>query len=178
MPNKFDTWTWIGVPVTPGSSQPQLPTGQPAGRIKKLQPNGYISVRTLFNDVCTIHEMYVAICTRYISYTNLPYTCLYTVCTCLYDSKYVCKCINMYIHVWTMYIHVYSPNCTYHVRTMYIHVYDYWVLYIPCTYMYIHFMICTYMFKHGTYYSIVYSTYVHGINMYVHVYTRWVGFQM
>ena len=41
-------------------------------------------------------------------------------------------------------------------------------------------MICTCMFqvKHGTYYSIVYSTYVHGINMYVHVYTRWVGFQM
>ena len=39
-------------------------------------------------------------------------------------------------------------------------------------------MICTYMFKHGTYYSIVYSTYVHGINMYVLVYTRWVGFQM
>ncbi len=30
----------------------------------------------------------------------------------------------------------------------------------------------------GTYYSIVYSTYVHSINMYVHVYTRWVGFQM
>ncbi len=39
-------------------------------------------------------------------------------------------------------------------------------------------MICTYMFKRGTYYIIVYSTYVHSINMYVHVYTRWVGFQM
>ncbi len=104
--------------------QPAPAAYRPACRTnQKLQPNGYISVRTMFNDVCTIHEMYVAICTRYISYTNLAYTCLYTVCTCLYDSKRVCKCINMYIHVWTMYIHVYSPDCTYHVRTMYIHVY-------------------------------------------------------
>ncbi len=24
-----------------------------------------------------------------------------------------------------MYVHVYSPECTYHVRTMYIHLYDF-----------------------------------------------------
>ncbi len=125
MPIKFDAWSWIG--MMPGSSQPQLPTGQPAGQIKKLQQKGYISVRTLFNNICTIHEMYVAICTQNISYTNLAYTCLYIVCTCLFDSKRVCKCINMYMHVWTMYLHVYSPECTYHVRTMYIHVHN-------CTY--------------------------------------------
>ncbi len=60
-------WTWIG--ATPGSSQSQ-PTGQPAGQIKKLQPKGYNSVSTHFNYVCTFHEMYVAICTLNISYTN------------------------------------------------------------------------------------------------------------
>jgi hypothetical protein len=67
-------------------------------RIKKLQPKGYITVLTLFNDVCTIHEMYVAICTRNISYTNLAYTCC-TLYVHVYMTQNVCKCINMYIHV-------------------------------------------------------------------------------
>ena len=58
-------------------------------------------VRTQFNDVCTVHEiiMYVAICTRNINYTKLAYTGLYIVCTCLYDSKRVCTCLYMCIHV-------------------------------------------------------------------------------
>ncbi len=38
-------WTWIYVTQWPGCSKPQ-PTGQPARRIKKLQPKGCISVRT------------------------------------------------------------------------------------------------------------------------------------
>ena len=59
----------------------------------------YSSVRTQFNDVCTVHEMYVAICTRNIRYTKLAYTGLYIVCTCLYDSKHVHNTINRYIHV-------------------------------------------------------------------------------
>ncbi len=56
--------------MTPGSSQPQ-PTGQPAGRIKKQHPKGHINVRTRFNNVCTFHEMYVAICTLNMGYTTL-----------------------------------------------------------------------------------------------------------
>ncbi len=28
--------------------------------------------------------------------------------TCLYESKSIYTCIYMYIHVWTMYIHVYT----------------------------------------------------------------------
>ncbi len=117
--------------MTPGSSQSQ-PTGQPAWRIKTLQPKGYISVRTQFNNVCTFYEMCVAICTLNISYTNPWYTGLYIVCTCLYDSKRVYKCIYMYIHVWrlwTMYIHVYTSECTYHVRTMYRRVYTFAEMY-------------------------------------------------
>ena len=96
----------------------------------------YISVRTQFNDVCTVHEMYVAICTRNISCTKLAYTGLYIVCTCSYDSKRVYTCLywyihvwTMYIHVWTMYIHVYTFHCTYHVRTVYRRVYTFSELY-------------------------------------------------
>ena len=72
-----------------------------------------------------------------------------------------------------MYIHVCSLHCTYHVHTimMYIHVYDFSLLYIPCIYMYIHFVICIYMSQQCTYNSIVSSMYVHGSDMYVHVYT-------
>ena len=163
--------------MTPGSSQPQ-PTGQPAGRIKiaaskRIYPCTYPVQQCLYIswNVCSLlyteHELH-----------NTQYTGLYIVCTCLYDSKCVCTCINMYIHVWTMYVHVCSPECTYHVHTLYIHVYDFASLYVPCTYMYIHFMTCTYTSQRGMYYSIVWRVYVHGSDMYVHVYTRWVGFQM
>jgi hypothetical protein len=42
-----------------------MPTGDwpAAGRKKKLQPIGYINVRTLFSNVCTFHEVYIAVCT-------------------------------------------------------------------------------------------------------------------
>ncbi len=44
----------------------------------KLQLKGYNSVSTQFNNVCTIHEMYIAICTQNTSYTkNLEHTWLY-----------------------------------------------------------------------------------------------------
>ncbi len=164
--------------MTPCSSQSQ-PTGQPAWQIKKLQPKGYISVRTQFNDVCTFYEMYVADCTLNISYTNPWYTGLYIVCTCLYDSKRVYKCIYMYIHLWTMYIHVYTSECTYHVRTMYRRVYTFaemfkhvhtWI-YISC------FEKCIYNVCPQTYYSIVYTRYIHGTDMSVHVNARWSGFK-
>jgi hypothetical protein len=59
---------WIG--VTPGSSQ-SLPTGQQAGQNQKAETKRIISVLTQFNDVCTFHEMYVAICTLKISCTYL-----------------------------------------------------------------------------------------------------------
>ena len=90
----------------------------------------------------------------------------------------ICHTYTAAVHIHGIYMVYTGIYRLYTSSGFQMHVYDYWVLYIPCTYMYIHFMICTYMFKHGTYYSIVYSTYVHGINMYVHVYTRWVGFQM
>ena len=82
-------WTWLG--MTPGSSQSQ-PAGQPDWRIKKLHPKGYINVRTCFNNVCTFHEMYVAICTLNMSYTTLHIQG----CT-LYVHVYMIQ--NMYIIV-------------------------------------------------------------------------------
>ena len=126
--------------MTPGSIQSQ-PTGQPAWWIKKLQPKGYMytqfnSVRTLFNGVCTFYKMYVAFCTFDIRYKNPWYTGFYIVRTRLYDRKRVHKCINRYIHVWTMYVHVHTTTCMYHVHTMYIHVYTF-------TEMYIHWHVCT-----------------------------------
>ncbi len=69
--------------MTPSSSQ-SLHTDQPAGQIKKLKPIGCISVHTQFNDVCTFQVMYIAICTRYIS------------------------CTNLYVQVCTWYVHVYE----------------------------------------------------------------------
>ena len=86
----------------------------------------YTVHRCLYNSWNVCSHLYTEHCLH-----KHVYTCLYIVCTCLYDAKLVCKCINMYIHVWTMYIHVYSLHCTYHVHTMYIHVYDFSVLYIP-----------------------------------------------
>ena len=67
--------------------------------------------------------------TQYTSSTDL-----YIVCTCLYNSKHVQNCMNMYVHVWTMYIHVYTSECTYHVRTMYIRV---------CTFAEMYIRVCT-----------------------------------
>ncbi len=63
--------------MTPDGSSQFQPAGQPAWRIKKLHPKGYISVRTQFNSVCpkfngvcTFYKMCVAFCTLNISYTN------------------------------------------------------------------------------------------------------------
>ena len=69
----------------------------------------------------TAHQLYRTACTS-----------LYMVCTCLWNSKLVYNCINVYIHVWTMYIHVYT-----------------WIfmnVYIPCTYMFINIPKCMYVF--------------------------------
>ncbi len=58
--NTRDTW-----------QQPD-PAYRPASRANiKAEPKGYISVRTLFIDVCTFHEIYVAICTQNIRFTYL-----------------------------------------------------------------------------------------------------------
>ena len=79
--------------------------------------------------------------------------------------------INMYVHVWTMYVHA-SDNasvCTLlrHVYTnheMYIHVYTWYVQKWKIINMYIHgmYMVCTMR---------AINMYVHGSDMYVHVYT-------
>ena len=69
--------------VTPGSSQ-TLPTGQPAGQIKKLKPKEYISVHTQFNNVCTSQVINIAICTLHIS------------------------CTELHVQVCTWYVHVYE----------------------------------------------------------------------
>ena len=80
--------------------------------ISHLVHTGYVNVQQCLYiswNVCSLlyteHELH-----------NTQYTGLYIVCTCLYDSKRVCTCINMYIHVWTMYVHV-CPECTYYVHT-------------------------------------------------------------
>ncbi len=117
---------------------------RPASRAnKKTEPNRYISVHTLFNNVCTFHEIYVAICTQHISCIYLDIhvckqeigkrhwcTCMYMVCKWLHKSKNVYTYINMYMHVWTMYLQVYTSKCMY--------------MSIPCTYMFIYFQNCMY----------------------------------
>jgi hypothetical protein len=77
-----------------------------------------------------------------------------------------------------MYIHVYTLECTYHVRTMYIHVYTFQDMSVPCMYMFVFFNNGMYYVCQLTYDSTVHSLYVHGTDMYVHVYARWSGFQM
>jgi hypothetical protein len=62
----------------------QQPDSDPAYRQasranKKAGPKGYISVHTLFNNVCTLYVIYVAICTQNIS------------CTYVYIMIRVCK---------------------------------------------------------------------------------------
>jgi hypothetical protein len=64
--NRRDTW------------QQSDPAYRPASRAnKKAGPKGYISVCTLFNNVCTLYVMYVAICTQNI--------------ICTYVDIHVCK---------------------------------------------------------------------------------------
>jgi hypothetical protein len=117
--------------------------------------------------LCTDHELH-----------STQYAGCYIVLTCLYDSKRVHNSINMYIHVWTMYIKrlylgMYIP-CTYHVNTcIYIcrNVYT-------CMYMFRVFNICIYHVCKLLYYSIVHRLYIHGTDMSVHVYAMWSGFQM
>jgi hypothetical protein len=61
---KSCAWTWIGV-------TPIKVVCLNLNRwIKKLDPKGYINVRTRFSNVCTFHEMYVALCTLNMSYTT------------------------------------------------------------------------------------------------------------
>ncbi len=80
--------------------QQPVPAYRPACQAnKKAAAKGYISVCTQFNNVCTFHELYVDICTGNIYYTNLSFTGMYIVCTCLYDSKHVYTCIYMYRYV-------------------------------------------------------------------------------
>ena len=121
--------------------QQPVPAYRPASRANKkaAAKRIYSSVRTQFNDVCTVHEMHVAICTQNISNTKLEDTGLYIVCTCLYDSKRVYLWIYMYIHVWTMYTHVYTFDCAswYHVRTVYRRVYVF-----PELYKHVHTCLC------------------------------------
>ncbi len=77
-----------------------------------------------------------------------------------------------------MYIHVYTSECTYHVRTVYIHEYTFQDMSVPCMYMFVFFNNGMYYVCQLTYDSTVHSLYVHGTDMYVHVYARWSGFQM
>ncbi len=61
-------------------------------------------------------------------------------------------------------------------------------MYIPCTYIYRNVHTCMYMFMffniciyhvcQPLYTSIVYTLYIHGSDMSVHVYARWSGFQI
>ncbi len=49
---------------------------------------------------------------------------------------------------------------------------------VPCMYMFVFFNNGMYYVCQLTYDSIVHSLYVHGTDIYVHVYARWSGFQM
>ena len=91
----------------------------------------------------------------------------------------------MYIHVWTMYIHVYRSLCTYHcMYMMYIRVqvtvHSSWFanMYVHVWNMYMRFHFCTYHVCQLLSIGTVHSMYIHTWNMYVHVYTMWSGFQM
>ncbi len=74
----------------------------------------------------------------------------------------------------TMYIHVYTFECTYHVRTMYIHasVYTFIIdMSVPCMCMFLLFKNCMYHVCQLTYDSKVHGTYtIH--TWYRHVCTR------
>ncbi len=102
-----------------------------------------------------VHDMYMFIWvkTRIYLYKHV-HTRLNDVHTWLY--------LSMYIHVYTMYIHVYK------LTEMYIHVYKFPWMYVNVWTMY----------KTCMYYSIVHTRLIHASDMYVHVYARWVGFQM
>ncbi len=84
------------------------------------------------------------------------HTGLNNVHTCLYSDT------KMYVHVYTMYIHVHRFS------ELYIHVYTFHQMYVHVWTMYMMRM----------YYSIVHTHHIHSSDMYIHVYARWVGFQM
>ncbi len=68
---------------------------------------------------------------------------------------------------------MYIP-CTYNVYTcIYISANVY-----TCMYMFMIFNVCIYNVCKQLYHSTVHSLYIHGIDMSVHVYARWSGFQM
>ena len=82
--NRRDTWQQPG------------PAYRPASRAnQKAEPKGYISICTPFNNVCTFHEMYVALCTQNISCTYLDIQ----VCKQEIGNRHVCTCMYMYVHV-------------------------------------------------------------------------------
>jgi hypothetical protein len=68
----------------------------------------------------------------------------------------------MYVHVYTMYIHVHRFS------ELYIHVYTFHQMYVHVWTMCMMRM----------YYSIVHTHHIHRSDMFIHVYARWVGFQM
>ncbi len=87
----------------------------------------------------------------------------------------------MYKHVQTRlndvrtrsYLYLYVP-CTYHVHTC---IYIYRNVH-TCMYMFMFSNNCIYHVCQPLYTSIVYTLYIHGSDMSVHVYARWSGFQM
>jgi hypothetical protein len=107
--------------------------------------------------------------------------CMYTFVHCMYtfiQFKNRHKPINVYIHVWTMYVHVYSLLCTYHVHTVYIRVHEIAKMYVHAWNMYMIFHFCIYHVCQPLSTGTVHRLYIHTWNMYVHVYTMWSGFQM
>ncbi len=165
--NRHDTWQQ---PVP--AYKPAILANQKAA-VKRIYQYTYLVQRCLYIlwNVCSLlyikHQLHRPLIYRFVHCS-----------TCWYDSKRVYKCIYMYIYFWTMYVHVYTSECTYHVRTMYRRAYTFAEMYIQCTYMYRHFEKCIYNVCPQTYYSIVYTRYIHGTDMSVHVYARWSGFQM
>ncbi len=69
---------------------------------------------------------------------------------------------KIFVHVYTMYIHVYIFS------ELYVHVYTFHEKYAHVWTMY---MMCMY-------YSIVHTRQIHGSDMYINVYARWLGLQM
>ncbi len=99
--------------------------------------------------VCVfVHDMYLFIWVKTRIY-------LYKHVHTRLNNVHTCSYLFMYIHVYKlteMYIHAYK------FPYMYAHV---WTMYMTCMY-----------------YTIVHIRLIHGSDMYVHVYARWVGFQM
>ena len=90
-------------------------------------------------------------------------------------SKHVHIRLN-YVHI-CLYLEIYKHVCTMYIHCMY--------MFIPFLKMYVHVHTFSEKYVHvrpvyviGMYYSIVHRLYVHVWDMYVHVFARWVGFQM